>query len=340
MDILNLSAKEILAINVFSEMFTGEDDENKKTYRLLLKKWHPDMNSTDTSNVFVHINQLYDGLIVTNKPKLVEINGKLYDYIYSVSKDLYDIYYTDNGTGFLINFKQKNDEIRRNYMSNLHSLQSLLKGHSFEDRYKDLLTCKAYENKEFVKVRVPKGYVPLNLLLKYIIDFKDWKISAYIISRLYDMAMLYKNAKLSSIGFDLDFIFVNTKKHQIIDLSALFLSNPIDKPLSLALTPMQASSFIKSDLQEKQCSHTSINSMINSMGLVLAGDLDRVSNVNLLDNSANKQMVSIISGININTPIHKNYELWQTQLVQRLFNERSFYKKEIVFGDLTKYIGS
>ena len=41
-----------------------------------------------------------------------------------------------------------------------------------------------------------------------------------------------------------------------------------------------------------------------------------------------------------NVPIRNNYEAWQTKLVQRIFNERSFYKKEIVFGDLTKYIGN
>lgn len=340
MNILNLSAKDILAIKIFSELFTGTEDENKKTYRMLLKKWHPDMNSTDTSDVFVHITQLYDSLAINIIPKSVEINGKSYDYIYDVVKDLYTIYYTDNGTGFLIKFNQKADGLKQNYKSNLTKLQSLLKNHKFEDRYKDLLSCNIYENKEFAKIRVPAGYVPLNLALKYIISFKDWKISAYIISRLYDTALLYKNAGLSCIGFDPDFIFLDTKKHQIIDLSALFFSTESNKSLSLALTPMQASAFIKDDLQNKKCSDDSINSMINSLGLMLSGDLNRFGNINVLDDSANKEMVKIISGIGINVPIRNNYEAWQTKLVQRIFNERSFYKKEIVFGDLTKYIGN
>src|SRR5574343_357156 len=96
MDALNLSANELLKLKLFSDLFKGSDDENKKLYRHLLKKWHPDMNTTDTSNVFVHITQLYDSLSIAVSPKSVEINGKEYPYMYSVSKDLYDIYYTDN----------------------------------------------------------------------------------------------------------------------------------------------------------------------------------------------------------------------------------------------------
>lgn len=340
MDILSLSADKILSIKVFSELFTGSELENKKTYRLLLKKWHPDMNTTDTSNVFVHITQLYDSMNIALLPKSVEINGKNFDYLYDVSKDLYDIYYTDNGRGFLINIKKKNKEIKLNYLTNLNLIQSFLNGHKFENRYKDLLSCKLYENGEFAKVKVPDGYVPLNLLLKYIMDFKDWKISAYIVSRLYDLAMLYNVAGLSCIGFDTDFIFVDTKKHQIIDLSGLFFSNQLNKNLSLALTPMQASSFIKEDLTNKECSDLSINSMIASLGLVLSGDLNRCGNVNLLDDSANKEMVKIIGGIDFSLSIMKNYELWQTVSVKRLFNERSFYKKEIIMNDLIKYIGN
>lgn len=340
MDALNLSANELLQLKLFSDLFKGSDDENKKLYRHLLKKWHPDMNTTDTSNVFVHITQLYDSLSIAVSPKSVEINGKEYPYMYSVSKDLYDIYYTDNGRGFLINFKKKNSEIKQNFLANTNSIQTLLRGHKFESRYQDLLSCKLYENKEFAKVFLPEGYVPLNLLTKYIVDFKDWKISAYIISRLYDTALMYKAANLSCIGFDLDFIFVDTKKHQIVDLSALFFSNMIDHNLTLALSPQQASSFVKSDLDKRVCSEKSINNMILSTGLILAGDLNRCGNIKMLDDSANKDMVSVIAGIDISKPIRENYEQWQTKSVKRLFNERSFYKKEIVMSDLVKYIGS
>ena len=81
MDALNLSANELLKLKLFSDLFKGSDDENKKLYRHLLKKWHPDMNTTDTSNVFVHITQLYDSLSIAVSPKSVEINGKEYPYM-------------------------------------------------------------------------------------------------------------------------------------------------------------------------------------------------------------------------------------------------------------------
>ena len=80
--------------------------------------------------------------------------------------------------------------------------------------------------------------------------------------------------------------------------------------------------------------------MILSTGLILAGDLNRCGNIKMLDDSANKDRVSVIAGIDISKPIRENYEQWQTKSVKRLFNERSFYKKEIVMSDLVKYIGS
>ena len=72
MDALNLSANELLKLKLFSDLFKGSDDENKKLYRHLLKKWHPDMNTTDTSNVFVHITifQHMIGIVSINKSKL------------------------------------------------------------------------------------------------------------------------------------------------------------------------------------------------------------------------------------------------------------------------------
>lgn len=339
MDSLNLSSSDILKLKLFGDLFKGSDAENKKLYRLLLKKWHPDMNSSDTSDVFVHITQLYDSLGVAIAPKSVEINGKDYSYLYNVSKDIYDIYYTDNGRGFLVEFKHKAAEIKRNYVATLNNLKSFLSGHKFEDRYQDLLLCKLYESGNFAKVVVPDGYIPLNLLLKYIIDFKDWKISAYIMSRMYDQALLYSNAGMSAIGFDTDFIFVNTKTHRIIDLSALFLSSKSDEKLTLLLTPQQSTSFIKADLSNKVCTSSSINNMILSTGLMLAGDLNRIGNVKMLDDTANKEMVLAIASIDISSDILSNYKQWQTSTVKRLFNERAFYKKEIVMSDLVKYIG-
>lgn len=333
MDILQLDRLSILSIHNYIDMF-GSDD--KKTYRLLLKKWHPDMNASDTSDVFVHINKIYNMKNIKLTNKEIEINGKMYDYLYSIEKDLYTIYYTDNCRGFLINFKHKSTELSSNYLNNLSKLKASISG-DIEKRYQDLLSCRLYENTGYYKIALPEGYVPLNLLLKHINDFKDWKMSAYIISRIYDAWCLF-NYKMdtSYIGCDPDFVYVNTKTHTIIDLSAMFFSVENNSNM-IALTPIQASSFNKDDITAKIASNKSINNLVISIGLLLAGNESRSGNINHSPD-ANKALMNALTSINLNDEPVSNYEKWQVDTIPSVFTHRSFYKKEIYFNDLKKYI--
>lgn len=60
MNILNFSEIQILQIDKLGDLFTNDKYMIKCEYRDLAKKWHPDVNDKDTSEVFAHINDLYN----------------------------------------------------------------------------------------------------------------------------------------------------------------------------------------------------------------------------------------------------------------------------------------
>lgn len=339
MDALKLSKSEILSTKVFVDLFAGTDDENKKTYRLLLKKWHPDMNDGDTSDVFVHINDIYNNKAASSViEQSVEINGKFYPYDYALKKGFYDIYYTNEGRGFLINFTKNADKFKSNYSSIMTKLTNGLSGHRFADRYKDLLSCKLYENNGYYKVVVPQDYVPLNKLIDYIVDMRNWKMSAYIISRLIDQTLMYQHFGLSPIGCDPDFIFVNTKTHKIIDLSALFFSTEEGAKM-IGLTSFQANSVVTKDIKMKVISDVSINSLVRNIALFLSGDLKTIGNINLIDkDTIHKELFELNVQMDTSTNMVKIYEKWMTKDILNIFKERSFFKNEVSFADLRKYL--
>ena len=336
MDILSLDADQILQVNSYVDMFGGES-ESLKAYRRLLKKWHPDMNpGSSTDNVFVHINKIYSQGSSDSTGGILDMYGSQYKYSFKLEKSFYEIYYFTDLSGFYIKFNQKGEELKKNFVANMRSLSSLLENKPFKDRYKDLLDLKLRVNKEFIKLSLNKDYVPLNLLLEYIIDFRDWKISAYIMSRMYDHAVMFGAAGLAYIGGDPDFIFVNTKHHTIIDLSAMFFSTKIDAKMIAATGPI-AAALSTNDISSKICTEISTNNMIKFLGYHLSGDKVKTGNLNLIDDSCNKDVIKALN--NMETSVSENYKKWQTEVIPNVFVARSFYDKVITDKHLLKYIG-
>lgn len=331
---LNWTSSQILACRSYLELFGDVDP--KLTYRLLLKRWHPDHSKSNTEDVFVYITQMFSKSSIPKSS--ININGIDINAAYQISNSLYHMCYDAVSQSFYIKFFNASEKLSKNYVANLNSLKKLLNGHALESRYSEMLSSKLLEKDGLFKISIPKGFVPLSLLINFIIDYKDYKISAYIISRLWDQAMMYSNVGLMYVGADPNFIFVNTESHKILDLSGLFFS--VEKNTNLiALTSYQAPSVIKSDISNKQISNKSVASLIVNLGYNLAGDINKTSNVNLLDKDAVCiDMIKSLSSFNLSDDISHLYKYWQTESVKSIFKERSFYKKEVTFNDLIPYI--
>lgn len=333
-----LTSSQILAFTLYNQLFSDDENVAKKQRRSLLNKWHPDSNKEqDAEKVFIHINYLY-GLNNTQVlENVLEINGKEYHYYFSIVNDIFTLYYL---TSFklLIKFNFKQEELKLNFVKNRNKLDLFLNSKDFKSRYQDILNLKilSSSNGEYLYVDLPPNYLPLSLILQYIKEFKDWKMSAWIISRYYDSALLYQHSDLKYIGCDFNLVFVDTKKHLIIDLSALFFSV---KDTMLLLTNNQHKFFTHSAISSKKCDDESINSLIKFSSILLAGDITQTGNFNLIEDiEVNKELIQQLLLINSSRSLLDNYKEWQEQTITKVFSQRSFYKKELTFNDLKQYI--
>lgn len=333
-----LTSSQILAFTLYNQLFSDDENVAKKQRRSLLNKWHPDSNKEqDAEKVFIHINYLY-GLNNTQVVEnVLEINGKEYHYYFSIVNDIFTLYYL---TSFklLIKFNFKQEELKLNFVKNRNKLDLFLNSKDFKSRYQDILNLKilSSSNGEYLYVDLPPNYLPLSLILQYIKEFKDWKMSAWIISRYYDSALLYQHSDLKYIGCDFNLVFVDTKKHLIIDLSALFFSV---KDTMLLLTNNQHKFFTHSAISSKKCDDESINSLIKFSSILLAGDTTQTGNFNLIEDiEVNKELIQQLLLINSSRSLLDNYKEWQEQTITKVFSQRSFYKKELTFNDLKQYI--
>ena len=333
-----LTSSQILAFTLYNQLFSDDENVAKKQRRSLLNKWHPDSNKEqDAEKVFIHINYLY-GLNNTQVVEnVLEINGKEYHYYFSIVNDIFTLYYL---TSFklLIKFNFKQEELKLNFVKNRNKLDLFLDSKDFKNRYQDILNLKilSSSNGEYLYVDLPPNYLPLSLILQYIKEFKDWKMSAWIISRYYDSALLYQHSDLKYIGCDFNLVFVDTKKHLIIDLSALFFSV---KDTMLLLTNNQHKFFTHSAISSKKCDDESINSLIKFSSILLAGDTTQTGNFNLIEDiEVNKELIQQLLLINSSRSLLDNYKEWQEQTITKVFSQRSFYKKELTFNDLKQYI--
>ena len=333
-----LTSSQILTFTLYNQLFSDDENVAKKQRRSLLNKWHPDSNKEqDAEKVFIHINYLY-GLNNTQVVEnVLEINGKEYHYYFSIVNDIFTLYYL---TSFklLIKFNFKQEELKLNFVKNRNKLDLFLNSKDFKSRYQDILNLKilSSSNGEYLYVDLPLNYLPLSLILQYIKEFKDWKMSAWIISRYYDSALLYQHSDLKYIGCDFNLVFVDTKKHLIIDLSALFFSV---KDTMLLLTNNQHKFFTHSAISSKKCDDESINSLIKFSSILLAGDITQTGNFNLIEDiEVNKELIQQLLLINSSRSLLDNYKEWQEQTITKVFSQRSFYKKELTFNDLKQYI--
>ena len=333
-----LTSSQILAFTLYNQLFSDDENVAKKQRRSLLNKWHPDSNKEqDAEKVFIHINYLY-GLNNTQVVEnVLEINGKEYHYYFSIVNDIFTLYYL---TSFklLIKFNFKQEELKLNFVKNRNKLDLFLNSKDFKSRYQDILNLKilSSSNGEYLYIDLPPNYLPLSLILQYIKEFKDWKMSAWIISRYYDSALLYQHSDLKYIGCDFNLVFVDTKKHLIIDLSALFFSV---KDTMLLLTNNQHKFFTHSAISSKKCDDESINSLIKFSSILLAGDTTQTGNFNLIEDiEVNKELIQQLLLINSSRSLLDNYKEWQEQTITKVFSQRSFYKKELTFNDLKQYI--
>lgn len=333
-----LSAQDILALNHYQDLFSDEPTIAQKQRQLLLKKWHPDLNSdSKAEQVFCHINTLFQQISSIDSNQILRIHNTDYHYLFRTENNIYTLYYLEN-THLILQFKHKARELKHNLIHNIQTLEKNLAHHPLKARYQDILDIRALatEQDQYLKIIFNSRYLPLTLVKHYLYDAQDWKMSAWIISRLFDTALLMQNSGLNFTGGDPNLIFVDTISHHIIDLSALFFSTS-DK--MLALSPIQVKAIFHNAITNKICDEDSSNNLIKFLALYVCGDEYQIINLNLLDQrKINIELIQHIIAINCEQSLYDNYKEWQTCTLEKVFSKRAFHQKELSLKALLNYI--
>ena len=331
---MDYSAQQILAFRIYQDLFSAQPALAQKERQRLLKKWHPDLNSDPKAEqVFIHINQIFNQASVRQKYQTLRINHTDYDYFFSHENNIYTVYYLDQAQ-IILHFKHKATSLKNNIIQNLNSIKTMLTHHPLKARYQDILDIRvlATDNDDYLKIAFHPRYLPLILVKNYIYETQDWKMSAWIISRLFDTALLLQNNDLNFTGCDVNLIFVDTVSHYIIDLSALFFST---SGQMIALSPTQVKAIFPDAIAHKICDEDSSNNLIKFLALYLSGDEQQLGNLNLFDHTQiNTTLIQQILAIDCQQSLYDNYNEWQTHTLKKVFSKRAFHKKELSLNEL------
>lgn len=335
---MNHSAHDILALRRYQDLFSDDPAIAQKQRQLLLKQWHPDLNPhPQAAQVFSHIHQIFNQISMRHKVQTLRIHQTDYRYLLSADNQIYALYYLENAN-LILHFKHKTSELKLNIIQNLQRLNDMLAHHPLKARYQDLLDIRvlASDNDDYLKIVFNSRYLPLTLVKHYIYDYKDWKMSAWIISRVFDHALLFQNADLNFTGCDPNLVFVDTVSHYMIDLSALFFST---SGKMIVLAPAQVKAVFSDAIAHKVCDEDSSNNLIKFLALYLSGDEQQVGNLNLLEpTQVNAELIQHILAIDCAQSVYDNYTEWQTNTLKKVFTQRTFHKKELSLNQLLQHI--
>lgn len=220
----NLSADDIMRISINKpELLFSAPEKVAEEYKLLAKKWHPDLNkSVEASKVFMQINVLHQ--VALSKAKnnawgyvntiLLPVNGsytKQFNYLACVHFELGEIYICDKNVIFAT--EKQYDDLVKQYLSTT----------TFEfandDMKKEMVkflpqNVQRYDDKDRTFVVVDR---PLNSVrLADLISVKkklDPKLVAWIMSRMYGLACYLNYANISHFDFTPESFFVDIESH-------------------------------------------------------------------------------------------------------------------------------
>lgn len=222
-----MTANELLSLEKAGDLFSNDAEQCKIEYRNLVKKWHPDINSFDTSNVLEKINELYQQALQlisegkwekTNCVQFKTNNGKsiTINYLYQREFEL--------GTCFVGNkyILYSFDNSRKKYYEQMLSSLSQLKYSNdemkkeFEKYFPKVIDhYVTTDNRYIAVVEKTEDVYPMELLLKSTGNKIPDKHVAWMISRLMNIVCYFNYTGVVHNGIRQSNCYVSPKLHTI-----------------------------------------------------------------------------------------------------------------------------
>lgn len=238
-----MTIEKILNAKYPSEIFSNDISKCKKEYLMLVKKYHPDVIGEQGNEVIKKLNQLYtlaeqmmaNGEWVQDKVLNIETQSNK-EYIirfYQVSNfELGKCYVTDKNVVYILN------EDKEKYYNNA---VKMIKNIKFPDAKmeknigiylpKNILNDKLKNGKYFIATPKTADVYPLKNLLNAFNGIIEPKHSAWIITRLSNIACYLKYSNIVHNGIALENCYASPEYHSIMLYGGWWYSTYFDEKL-------------------------------------------------------------------------------------------------------------
>lgn len=277
------------------------DDEIKRAYHKLAKKYHPDANkSTNTIEIFLAINEAYE--ILSDKEK-----RKQYDLDYEESTNHIEKTSENLDEKFKANAEKK---ARRQALSDIFDEQELQLNKLMTEKHNFLTKAimGKYSHKEYYE-KVKKIVIDLEKSKKNLIEFKKLLEQEFYFSLIEKVegALYYIKEAIKELDMDLENLKIN--KDGIV-LENIFSSLIKQKLEDLTSSIVEFYDFIE-EIYLLEVSKTNYQSIYTTLSLALEdqiAEIEQLSNICDEYNLRNQKkfIIGIIDDLNISNNQHFN----------------------------------
>lgn len=342
-DIFALTASEILAIpsDCPEQLFTGSKDKAHEEHKKLATKWHPRID-TDDSSVSAHINALYDLALkkldegtwsTPGRLRVTGLDGKVYEIRYKKHHvfELGDVYIGDKIIAYSIT-KEAEDLF--------DSAVKIIKGLRYADdtmkkeigRFMpEILAQNETVDRKILVLSKPPQVISLRDVLDHFDGKFDPKHTAWVISRLYNIGCYLHYSKLTHNDISPDTIFIDPENHSVYLYGGWWYSTKVDQGYSAL--PERTVNFVPATLFKAGVATNQVDAeLIHATGRELLGDIYGVK-LNK-DTSIPKPMLNWLQ--TAGGDIRKEYDTWHTSILKQSFGPRKFVELHLKSEDIYK----
>lgn len=320
------SADEILKIKTPEILFQNSLDETRKTYRELIKTWHPDVCKDAKGRVvFEHVKKLYDGALakLTNgfwgHAGVFTHHTVSYPYLREAQFELGKCLIAQDRLFYVLNAKDYSE-----YMVWFGCAAAGFKyaNATMEKEVKRYLPVHfSYEKNVLTIIKDPEMYC-LRDVLNYYGGAMEPRHVAWILSTVYNLLCYFQYSKITHNDISPDTYFIKPKDHSGALLGGWWYS--VKEGVPILKIPLRTFEYIpfKVRSQKIACSITDAE-LVLALGRELLGDI-RGTN---LHKDTPKALESWLNSVAKEGAVD-NYKLWQ-EVLTKSFGPRKFVNMSV-----------
>lgn len=345
-DIYKLTAAQILAIPADSpeRLYTGSKDAAHEEHKKLAAKWHP-REDGDDSTVSAHINALYDLAIkkleegtwsTPGRLRLTGVDGKVYEIRYKKHRqfELGDIYIGDKIVVYSI--LKAAEDLFENAVKTIKRLDYADDQMRKEiSRFMPIIQAKnETADRKILVLSKPEEALCLRDVLEHFDGKLDPKHSAWLMSRLYNLACYLRYSKLTHNDISPDTVFIDPNNHSAYLLGGWWYATKLGADYTAL--PERTVNIVSPTILNKGKAELIVDSaLVRATGREALGDLYG-SKLNK-DKSIPKAMLSWVLGAGTDN-VREEYSTWYNQILKESFGPRKFVELKLTSKDIYKEI--